>query len=149
MTVTNQPILLVEDDENDVLLIQRAFKRVGLLNPLQVVRHGDDAVAYLEGTGVFADRRQYPYPAFVLLDLKLPRRAGLEVLRWVKERSGLKRIPIVVLTSSKDDADVSSAYDLGVNSYLVKPVQFDKLIELVKSMDMYWLVLNEHPQVGE
>jgi CheY-like chemotaxis protein len=147
MNVKHQPILLVEDDENDVLLIQRAFKRAAFVNPLQVVRHGDDAVAYLGGTGSFADRQQYPYPVFVLLDLKLPRRSGLEVLEWVKERAGLKRIPIVVLTSSKHDDDINRAYELGANSYIVKPVAFDTLLDLVKSLELYWLVLNERPQV--
>ncbi|HEY2849732.1 MAG TPA: response regulator, partial [Gemmatimonadaceae bacterium] len=102
MNVTDQPILLVEDDENDVMLLQRAFRRAAIVNPLQVVRHGDDAVAYLEGTGEFADRRLHPLPVLMLLDLKLPRRTGLEVLQWVKERSGVKKIPIIVLTSSKN-----------------------------------------------
>jgi CheY-like chemotaxis protein len=140
-----KPILLVEDDENDVLLFQRAFSRAGLVNPLQVVRHGDDAVAYIEGTGEFADRDAHPLPVLVLLDLKLPRRTGLEVLQWVKERSGLKRIPIVVLTSSKNDEDINRAYELGANSYVVKPVSFETLLELVKSLELYWLVLNERP----
>jgi CheY-like chemotaxis protein len=147
MNVTNQPILLVEDDENDVMLLQRAFRRAAIVNPLQVVRHGDDAVAYLEGTGEFADRAQHPLPVLMLLDLKLPRRTGLEVLRWVKERAGLRRIPIVVLTSSKNDDDVNRAYELGANSYVVKPVSFETLLELVKSLELYWLVLNERPNL--
>ncbi len=147
MNVTNQPILLVEDDENDVMLLQRAFRRAAIVNPLQVVRHGDDAVAYLEGTGEFADRALHPLPVLMLLDLKLPRRTGLEVLRWVKERAGLKRIPIVVLTSSKNDDDVNRAYELGANSYVVKPVSFETLLELVKSLELYWLVLNERPNL--
>jgi CheY-like chemotaxis protein len=147
MNVTNQPILLVEDDENDIMLLQRAFRRAAIINPLQVVRHGDDAVAYLEGTGEFADRALHPLPVLMLLDLKLPRRTGLEVLRWVKERTGLKRIPIVVLTSSKNDDDVNRAYELGANSYVVKPVSFETLLELVKSLELYWLVLNERPNL--
>jgi CheY-like chemotaxis protein len=148
VSAANQPILLVEDEENDVMLLQRAFRRAGMVNPLQVVRHGDDAVAYLEGTGEFADRAKYPLPVLVLLDLKLPRRTGLEVLEWVKERPGLKKIPIVVLTSSKNDSDVDRAYELGANSYLVKPVSFETLLELVKSLELYWLVLNERPKVS-
>jgi CheY-like chemotaxis protein len=148
VSVANQPILLVEDEENDVMLLQRAFRRAGMVNPLQVVRHGDDAVAYLEGTGEFTDRAKYPLPVLVLLDLKLPRRTGLEVLEWVKERPGLKKIPIVVLTSSKNDSDVDRAYELGANSYLVKPVSFETLLELVKSLELYWLVLNERPKVS-
>jgi CheY-like chemotaxis protein len=148
MNVSNQPILLVEDDENDVMLLQRAFRRAAIINPLQVVRHGDDAVAYLEGTGEFADRMLYPLPVLMLLDLKLPRRTGLEVLQWVKERAGLKKIPIIVLTSSKNDDDVNRAYELGANSYVVKPVSFETLLELVKSLELYWLVLNERPNVS-
>lgn len=148
MNVTDQPILLVEDDENDVMLLQRAFRRAAIINPLQVVRHGDDAVAYLEGTGEFADRRLHPLPVLMLLDLKLPRRTGLEVLQWVKERDGVKKIPIIVLTSSKNDDDVNRAYELGANSYVVKPVSFETLLELVKSLELYWLVLNERPNVS-
>lgn len=148
MSLATQPILLVEDEENDVMLLQRAFRRSGMLNPLQVVRHGDDAVAYLEGTGEYADRAKYPLPVLVLLDLKLPRRTGLEVLEWVKERAGVRKIPIVVLTSSKNDTDVDRAYELGANSYLVKPVSFETLLELVKSLELYWLVLNERPNVS-
>ncbi|HYV98977.1 MAG TPA: response regulator [Gemmatimonadaceae bacterium] len=145
MNVTNQPVLVVEDDDNDVLFVQRAFKHAGILNPLQIVRNGDDAVAYLEGSGTFSDREKYPLPVFMLLDLKMPRRSGLEVLQWVKERDGLRRIPIVVLTSSKNEKDVNRAYELGANSYLVKPVSFEGLIELTKSLHLYWLVLNERP----
>lgn len=147
MNVASQPVLLVEDDENDVLFVQRAFKHAGILNPLQIARHGDEAIEYLDGKGAFVDRERFPLPVFVLLDLKMPRRSGLEVLEWVKDRAGLKRIPIVVLTSSKNDADVNKAYELGVNSYLVKPVSFEGLIELVKSLQLYWLVLNERPAV--
>ena len=148
MSVTSQPILLVEDDENDVMLLQRAFRRAAIVNPLEVVRHGDDAVAYLEGSGEFADRQRYPLPVLMLLDLKLPRRTGLEVLQWVKERPGLRKIPIIVLTSSKNDDDVNDrAYELGANSY-VKPVSFETLLDLVKSLELYWLVLNERPNVS-
>jgi CheY-like chemotaxis protein len=130
------------------MLLQRAFRRAAIVNPLQVVRHGDDAVAYLEGSGEFADRQRYPLPVLMLLDLKLPRRTGLEVLQWVKERPGLKKIPIIVLTSSKNDDDVNRAYELGANSYVVKPVSFETLLELVKSLELYWLVLNERPNVS-
>ena len=148
MNVSNQPILLVEDDENDVMLLQRAFRRAAIVNPLQVVRHGDDAVAYLEGTGEFANRQLHPLPVLMLLDLKLPRRTGLEVLQWVKERAGVKKIPIIVLTSSKNDDDVNRAYELGANSYVVKPVSFETLLELVKSLELYWLVRNERPNIS-
>lgn len=147
MSLGHPPILLVEDDENDMLFVLRAFHKSAILNPLQVCRDGDSAVAYLEGTGEYADRARFPLPVFILLDLKLPRRSGLEVLRWVKERPLLKRIPVVVLTSSRDDLDVDRAYELGANSYIMKPVSFETLLELVKSLQLYWLVLNEHPNV--
>jgi CheY-like chemotaxis protein len=145
MSVQSQPVLVVDDDENDVIFVQRAFRHAGILNPLHVANNGDEAVAYLEGTGKFANRDEFPLPVFILLDLKMPRRSGLEVIKWVKEHEHLKRMPIVVLTSSKDDADVNRAYELGANSYLVKPVSFEGLIELTKSLQLYWLVLNERP----
>jgi CheY-like chemotaxis protein len=138
----------VEDDPNDVLLIQRAFDKARILNPLQTVGNGDDAVAYLAGEGSFADRQRHPFPVLVLLDLKLPRRSGLEVLEWIRGQVGLKRLPVVVLTSSKETTDVNQAYDLGANSYLVKPVGFDSLLELVKSLEVYWLILNQKPDVS-
>jgi CheY-like chemotaxis protein len=149
MNVSRRPVLLVEDDENDVVFVQRAFRQTGILNPLQIVRDGDEAVGYLSGGGQFADRDQYPLPAFMLLDLKLPRRSGLEVLTWAKEQPGLKRIPIVVLTSSRKDDDVNRAYEMGANSYLVKPVSFEGLMDLVKSLNLYWLILNERPAVAD
>lgn len=147
MNPDRQAILIVEDDPNDVILIQRAFGKARILNPLQTVPNGDDAVAYLAGDGPFADRQRYPIPVLVLLDLKLPRRSGLEVLEWIREREGLKRLPVVVLTSSKEVADVNRAYDLGANSYLVKPVSFNSLLELVKSLEVYWLILNQKPDI--
>jgi CheY-like chemotaxis protein len=148
MNPGGQVILIVEDDPNDVLLIQRAFDKARILNPRQTVENGDDAVAYLAGEGSFADRQQHPFPVLVLLDLKLPRRSGLEVLEWIRGQAGLKRLPVVVLTSSKQATDVNRAYDLGANSYLVKPVGFDSLLELVKSLEVYWLILNQKPDVS-
>ena len=105
-------------------------------------------MAYLAGEGPFADRQRHPFPVLVLLDLKLPRRSGLEVLEWIRAQTGLKRLPVVVLTSSKEATDVNRAYDLGANSYLVKPVGFDSLLELVKSLEVYWLILNQKPDVS-
>jgi CheY-like chemotaxis protein len=140
-------VLLVEDDANDVFLMQRACRKVELPNPLQVVGDGDEAVDYLSGAGRFADRAQYPLPALVLLDLKLPRKTGLEVLEWLRQQSALRRVPVVVLTSSKEPADVNKAYDLGANSYLVKPLGFDALLELVRSLNIYWLNMNEKAEL--
>jgi CheY-like chemotaxis protein len=141
------PILLVEDSPDDALLIQRAFRKANLANPVQHVRDGEEAVAYLSGAPPWSDREEYPLPVFMLLDLKLPRRSGLEVLEWVRREPTLKRLPVVVLTSSRESVDVNRAYDLGVNSYLTKPVGFEALLEMVKNVNLYWLVLNEHPDL--
>lgn len=143
-----QTILLVEDDPNDVLLVQRAFRKANLDIPVQVVTNGEAAVAYLTGQDVFTDRETYPLPVLVLLDLKLPRKSGLEVLKWLREQPGLKRLPVVILTSSGEMGDINRAYDLGANSYLVKPVAFDSLLALVQSLYLYWLVLNEKPKIS-
>ncbi len=144
----NHTILLVEDNSTDVLMVRRAFRKANLLHPLQVVDDGDKAVAYLGGQGPYADRGQYPLPVLLLLDLKLPRRSGLEVLGWLRQQEGLRRLPVVVLTSSKESSDVNRAYDLGANSYLVKPVDFDPLLEMVKALGLYWMLLNEKPDTA-
>jgi CheY-like chemotaxis protein len=147
MSVREGVILLAEDDANDVLLIQRAFQRNLVSNPVQVVRDGDEAVAYLSGQAPFADRERHPLPVLMLMDLKMPRKSGLEVLEWVRQQPGLKRLPIIVLTSSNQSPDINRAYELGANSYLVKPAGFDSLLDLVKNLDMYWLILNERPEL--
>lgn len=145
MNASHCTILLVEDNPDDVLLMQRAFKKANLANPLQVVDNGEKAVAYLGGQDPYSDRSQHPVPVLVLLDLKLPRFSGLEVLEWVRTKEGLNRLPIVVLTSSADSGDVNTAYDLGANSYLVKPVGFDALFDMVKILQPYWLIMNQKP----
>lgn len=145
MDLAHSTILLAEDNSTDALMVQRAFKKANLLNPIQVVDDGDKAVAYLAGEGPYADRGQHPFPVLLLLDLKLPRRSGLETLEWLRRQEGLKRLPVVVLTSSKESSDINRAYDLGANSYLVKPVNFDPLLDMVKTLGLYWVVLNEKP----
>ena len=147
MSATASPILLVEDSPDDALLIQRAFRKANLANPVQLVRDGEEAVAYLSGAAPYDDRGQFPLPVFMLLDLKLPRRSGLEVLAWLRQESAVRRLPVVVLTSSREAVDVNRAYDLGVNSYLTKPVGFEALMEMVKNVNLYWLVLNESPEL--
>lgn len=147
MRVTDFALLLVEDDPDHVLLIQRAFAKANLVNPLKVVRDGEAAVAYLAGTGEFADRQRYPLPSLVLLDLKLPRKSGLEVLDWIRGHPTLRLLPVVVLTSSDEARDMERAYALGVNSYLLKPVRFEDLLDMVKSIGMYWLILNKSAAV--
>ena len=140
-------ILLVEDNLSDVRLIQRALHKLDITNPLQVVSNGDDAVAYLAGTEQYYDRNRYPLPILVLLDLKLPRRSGAEVLMWLRQQPGLKRLPVVMLTASKECSDVNNLFDLGINAYITKPVAFDDLVKIVETLTIHWLILNEKPQV--
>lgn len=139
------PILIVEDDPDDVALLERAFERARFVNPLMVVTDGDAAVAYLSGQGEYSDRNRYPFPELVLLDLKLPRRSGHEVLEWIRRDRGISSLPVVVLTASRENADLTRAYELGANSYLVKPATFQQLREMVEALDVYWMVLNVRP----
>jgi CheY-like chemotaxis protein len=145
---TDFTILLVEDSADDVLLIQRAFRKANLINPISVVDDGEKAIQYLTGAGEYADRARHPLPVLVLLDLKLPRKSGHEVLAWIKQHPSFKRVPVVVLTSSTETVDVNRAYDLGANSYLVKPVGFDDLFAMVKTLQPYWMIMNHKPDVG-
>ena len=131
-------ILLIEDDSNDMLLLQRAFRRAGISHPLQIVSDGDQAVSYLRGDQQFADRAVHPLPSLILLDLKLPRRSGLEVLQWLRQEASedVKKIPVIVLTSSRLSEDVDQAYSLGANSYMAKPSgNYDGLAEMVKKLE--------------
>jgi CheY-like chemotaxis protein len=146
MTAPQLNILLVEDEPNDVFLIERAFRKCETSPVLHSVGDGEQAVAYLAGTREFADRQKHPIPSIILLDLKLPKRGGLEVLAWLRGRpDSLRRLPVIVLTSSKQSTDINRAYELGANSYLVKPVAFDGLLELVKAFNGYWTRFNEKP----
>lgn len=148
MGLKDSGILLVEDDSNDILFIQRAFRRSKLENSMQIVRDGDQAVAYLSGEEQYADRNLYPLPGMILLDLKLPRRSGLEVLEWLREQPVIKRIPVVILTSSKENVDVNRAYDIGVNSYLLKPVNYNALNDMIETLNAFWLKLNCYPSIA-
>ena len=147
MNARNDNILVVDDDVNDVFLLRRAFQRANLAAALRVAQDGEQAVAYLGGQGEYADRERYPLPALMLLDLKMPRKSGFEVLEWLRRQPGLRRLIVVVLSSSNQHSDINRAYDLGANSYLVKPAGFDRLLELVESVSTYWLILNEKPVV--
>ena len=138
-------ILLVEDDPNDVLLIQRAFQKAGMRNVLKFVRDGEQAIQYLSGKGVHANRERFPLPFLVLLDLKMPGTDGFEVLQWIRNEQQLKRLLVVVLTSSHLQADVDRAYELGANSYLVKPVDFEAMVHLVQRFESYWTEINRTP----
>ena len=138
-------VLLVEDNPNDVELTLRALKKNNLANKVHVVVDGAEALDFIFATGAYANRVNQ-HPKVVLLDLKLPKVDGLEVLKRVKADSRTKAIPIVVLTSSKEEQDVVRSYQLGVNSYIVKPVEFDKFAQSISELGMYWLVLNNPPR---
>jgi len=135
--------MLAEDLEDDILLIRTAFRKGNILNPLQVVRDGEEAIAYLQGEGKYANRLEYPLPDLLLLDLKMPRLDGFQVLRWIREQPGLRNLPVVVLTSSEQMRDVNEAYKLGANSFLVKPLEFDNFVETTRMLRDYWLYLNK------
>jgi len=134
----HQPILLVEDNPVDLDLTLRALAKRNLANPVHVARDGEEALAWFTRW-----QANEPWPALILLDLKLPRVDGLEVLRRLKAHSELCAIPVVVLTSSEEDQDIKKAYQLGANSYIVKPVDFDKFVEVVAQIELYWRVLNK------
>ena len=143
MIKTNRALLLVEDNEDDVFLMQRALKAARVVNPLFVVEDGQEAVDFLGGTGKFADRERYPLPSVVFLDLKLPFLSGHDVLAWIRRQKELESLVVIVLTSSNEASDLSRCYSLGANSYLVKPPTPEQLEELAKAFKWYWLEYNE------
>jgi two-component system response regulator len=138
-------VLLVEDNPDDVELTLRAFRKNNLLNQVIVANDGVEALDYLFGTGAYTGRDLSLLPQLVLLDLKLPRVNGLEVLRRIRDDERTKLLPVVVLTSSKEEQDLVQSYALHANSYIRKPVDFDRFIESVRQLGLYWLVLNEAP----
>jgi CheY-like chemotaxis protein len=135
--------LLVEDDPNDVFLMQRAFRKANLAFALHVARDGQEAIEYLTHQGQFADATRFPVPNLILLDLKMPRKNGFETLAWLRQQPGLKRIVALVFSSSREIADINRAYDLGANSYLVKPGEFKTLVDMAKLLTTYWLEVNQ------
>jgi CheY-like chemotaxis protein len=141
-------ILLAEDREDDVFLIHRAFEKGGIDNPLYVVRNGEDAIRYLEGVGRFVNRAEYPLPDLLLLDLKMPGTDGFEVLRWIKQQPRLSSLRIIVLTASSHLQDVNLAYQLGANSFMVKPFDFENTLELAKLITEYWLRKSKTPEIS-
>jgi CheY-like chemotaxis protein len=138
----NSPILHAEDDENDAFLIQRAFKRAAILNPLVVVSDGKAAIDYLAGQGKYAERKDHPIPCLILLDLKMPGKSGLEVLEWIQNQSTFSTLPSLMLTSSNQEKDIRQAYLLGANGYLMKPNAPDGMLVLAKAIKDFWLSLN-------
>jgi len=143
--VRNKVILLVEDNPDDELLTLRAFKKNNIVNEVVVARDGSEALDYLFGTGTYAGRDVSVMPQVVLLDLRLPKVNGLEVLRRLRANERTKLLPVVVLTSSDEERDVVDSYSLGANSYIRKPVDFDQFVEAVRHLGLYWLVLNKSP----
>ncbi len=141
-------ILLVEDNDNDVLLLRRAFIKARVLNPLQVVRSGEEAIAYLSATGKYANRQEYPLPSLILLDLKMPGLDGFDVLRWIRQDPEMRVLRVVVLTSSDEMRDINLAYQLGANSFLVKPADFERFVEISQALNGYWLWLDKAPELS-
>lgn len=141
----NRTILLVEDSEDDVFFMKRALKLAGIPNPVQVVMDGQAALDYLAGEGLYADRVRFPLPALVLLDLRLPLVPGLDVLKWMRSQPRLCCVPVVVLTSSRQDVDIQRTYSIGGNSFLVKPSDASELVAMVKIVGQYWLNYNQVP----
>jgi len=139
-------ILLAEDREDDILLIRKAFAKAYIHNPVHVVRDGEEAIAYLQGEGKYSNRAEYPLPDLFLLDLKMPLKDGFEVLKWIREQPGLRALRVVVLTSSDHIRDVNVAYQLGANSFLVKPFDFENFVEMSKFLQGYWLNFSKTPE---
>jgi two-component system response regulator len=137
-------ILLVEDEENDALLMQRALKRAAVVHAVHLANDGREAIDYLEGAGKFANRKDFPLPCLVLLDLKLPYVMGLDVLKWIRRQPDLATI-VILLSSSAAEADIAAAYRLGANGFLVKPPEVSQLLNMIQAIKDYWLTYNTPP----
>lgn len=143
--MNTQPILLVEDNPDDEALALRAFAKINITNKIIIARDGVEALDYLFATGIHAGRDVSARPSVVLLDLKLPRIDGLEVLRRIRENEITKILPVVILTSSKEEQDMVQGYHLGANSYVRKPIDFNEFAHAVSQLGVYWLLMNEQP----
>jgi CheY-like chemotaxis protein len=144
---TDRGVLLAEDDPNDVFLLERAFEDAGIHNPLRAVCDGQEAIEYLSGTGKFSDRNQFPFPALMILDLKMPRKTGIDVLHWLRKEDSFRCLPTVMLSSSAHPTDVEKAYRLGVNAFVVKPPGISQRAELARMIKGFWLTMNELPLI--
>ena len=143
----SQTILLVDDSENDLALMRVAFKKAHCSLPLQEVRNGEEAIAYLGGEGLYGDREKFPLPTLVLLDLNMPRRDGFDVLSWVRAQPFLKRLSIIVWTASARKVDIDRAFDLGATSFLVKPTNLETLTAMVACL-AEWIKVNQFPSIN-
>lgn len=138
MNSSEPVILLVEDDENDQLFIRRAFQESGVVNRIETVNDGEEATAYLCGTGAYADRSLHPLPRLIVTDLKMPRMGGINLLAWMRSRAEFRLVPVIVLTSSSDQDDITQAFEQGAHGYMIKPVQFGELEKLTRTIADYW-----------
>ena len=138
VTPTARPvILLVDDNPHDVVLIRLAFRKAGIIDTIRLVKDGGEAIRYINGDGIYADRTQYPPPTLVLLDLKMPGANGFEVLKFIRSQEQFDSLVVMVMSGSRDDADIQHAYELGANSYLVKPTKFEDLVKIMESLKDY------------
>jgi len=142
-------ILIVDDDENDIFFVQRAFTEINVHCTFQVLKNGQAVVDYLQGHGEYANREKHPLPMMILMDLKMPIMDGFQVLEWLRARPGIKVIPTIVFSSSDLPADITRAYALGANSFMTKSVTYDGLLLKLQTLSQYWLEHCKHPQVGE
>ena len=143
--IADKPILLVEDNDDDAFLLTRALRTAEIDNPVHIVQDGEEALEYLTGAGKYADRLEYPLPSLMLLDLKLPRVSGFEVLEWIQKDTTLPPLVVVVLSSSGETRDINMAYRFGARSYLVKPPTAASFVDLAQGLKLYWLQLNQPP----
>jgi CheY-like chemotaxis protein len=142
------PILLVEDSEDNVLLVRRAMQKAGITTRLEVATSGEEAVEYLAGTKRYSDWVRFPLPSLVLLDLKMPGMSGFDVLKWIRQQPGLKALRVAMLTSSELPSEIKTAHDLGANIFLTKPVQTERLVEVLKTLNEHWLQQAKSPVVS-
>lgn len=147
MSYVQHTILLVDGDQDQAHFTKLALQRVGVISPVQTVFDGEEAICYLSGRGAYQDRDTYPMPMLMLLDLKLPHISGVGLLSWLREEPSLKRLPVVVLSAAVPAADLNRAYELGCNSFLIKPSSFNALLVMMQSVVQYWLGLNVAPQL--
>ena len=142
-----QTILLVDDSKNDIFMLRKAFEKAEFYAPLQEAHNGEQAIAYLNGEGRYSDRNQYPLPSIMLLDLNMPMKDGFGVLGWVRKQPAFKRLSVIVLTASTRPEDVERAFDLGASSYLVKPINIEALVEMIRRL-RDWIQINHFPPMN-
>ena len=145
--MNTSPILLVEDSQDNVLLVRYAMQKAGVTTPLEVVTSGEQALEYLAGTNGYSNWAQFPLPSIVLLDLKMPGLDGFDVLKWIRQQPGLKALRVAMLTSSEMPSEIKMAHDLGANIFLTKPVELERLVQIMKTLNVHWLQQAQSPAV--